>query len=1478
MKFAQRIINVNDICVIHRIENRVFLDLLDTSSIHPNSLKEEYTTVAEAINRFDSLESDLAAYGLISTVERKIVNPAVVVFILRNDKNMTLTLRDKSQVTIVYNKDDLQNLEDGMQTTGTGGGGEGGVSDHALLTGRSKANQHPISAINGLNDKLIALDNDIVSNQKEIDEVNDKIDTLEEELNDKIDEIAKKDATLEIAEHNLNPQSHNDIRNSVKAVEDSLDNKADLVETDNSKIGNIAVVDKNGQYKVSDTNLEKDINNSIDAINQEIGTLTTDVKDLKDNTAKVNEENTFTENNNFKDITVENIRDKVNGKVVLTTKTIDSNTQATYVGGDKIEMYAPDGASIQTAGEVSIIRGNETYGWETHTNIDSGNLEEHLPLASMIQPGAIKPDGVTTTVADDGTLSVVQSTTESYTKEEVDEKLADKATIDEVESVKAQYEVIPEASEEYEGLIIQYTGEDLDNYKNGYFYKCVKDLDDTYAWININVQPASGGSSDDEYGIKGDYATRYGIIKCQTGLIKNGFGTKTLKIAGGMELFMPGNTTKTMLASDITYEYTSEKNFTLFVTSTGDCLESSDVAYSKKEPDNGQDNYVAWWNPDHKLWQFKSNDTGNVWRDAKATPIADIYLNENGNITRIDYIGYRVFNDQIFALKEDVVGTKIPLSETDATTIETKITEIEAICNATVAYKPIEPNTDLNDLAITGLYIAQTNEVVSTITNKPQDVDVTFSLQVIFFSSIKIKQVLTTTEGKVYERFYQGGNWEAWNLQEADNGSVDIEYTDYVAQTEAGTIQADKTYFIHNFPGSDTPVDSSQVIVCTPTQYDEWKANNELQLDKYYLVSGEPGLENIIDDSNISDVTTFSSNKIEEEISNVGSNLSANFSRNVLKTNSVRMVAHRGYSMVAPENSDIAFRMAGDAGFYGAECDVQRASDGTFVIMHDSTLNRVSNGTGAVSEHTLEELRTYIIGGGTDTAVQNKHINCLLDRGGLVFSEAANKWVVNASDPRTNERQWVQGVPTLEEYLSICKRFNIVPVIELKEELSVNDIPAFNEILQKWSFDGKQCVVISFQLPLLEKLRELNKTIMIQPLVNLTQENIDYCAQKFGPNCGIDSPYSQATQELIDYAHKNGVEVNLWTCDDQIKCLELARMGVDYITTNGITNPYENTTSMPKIKTFRQDIENTLVDLTSAVNRNKRRIIKPDVAFEAHQIASTQPGQKTAIRNAYITHTYYNNMIYKYYTEERINDPALDVTNKKRAMDKNIYYTSAKKLRITSTLFNKYFVTLGCFEEDGNAIYDLGWLNGVGATYNSLVCALPKGCVYFYLYFRKQDDTDLTQEDKVAIDNGFEVTEIGEDNDIMRATSDNVAFCNYTTLTVSTTESDEAAKTFSKTHTYDSSSNQALSVGPFWTAGVGSKITVNFPATFTSAQILEYDRFLILRAKQTITNGSTYTCVCDGGMIAFQFATGNAKITPAEILELQNNFIATMEK
>src|SRR5919107_4043444 len=68
-------------------------------------------------------------------------------------------------------------------------------------------------------------------------------------------------------------------------------------------------------------------------------------------------------------------------------------------------------------------------------------------------------------------------------------------------------------------------------------------------------------------------------------------------------------------------------------------------------------------------------------------------------------------------------------------------------------------------------------------------------------------------------------------------------------------------------------------------------------------------------------------------------------------------LAHRGASASAPENTLEAFRLAvrSDAG--GLELDVHLTRDGHVVVIHDPTLNRTTDGTGAVAAMTLHELR-----------------------------------------------------------------------------------------------------------------------------------------------------------------------------------------------------------------------------------------------------------------------------------------------------------------------------------------------------------------------------------------------------------------------------------------------------------------------------------------------------------------------------------------
>jgi glycerophosphoryl diester phosphodiesterase len=74
-------------------------------------------------------------------------------------------------------------------------------------------------------------------------------------------------------------------------------------------------------------------------------------------------------------------------------------------------------------------------------------------------------------------------------------------------------------------------------------------------------------------------------------------------------------------------------------------------------------------------------------------------------------------------------------------------------------------------------------------------------------------------------------------------------------------------------------------------------------------------------------------------------------------------IAHRGYRAKYPENTLIAFQAALDAGVQMIELDVALSRDRKLVVIHDATLERTTNGEGAVSDHTLEQLKQLDAGG-----------------------------------------------------------------------------------------------------------------------------------------------------------------------------------------------------------------------------------------------------------------------------------------------------------------------------------------------------------------------------------------------------------------------------------------------------------------------------------------------------------------------------------
>ena len=73
----------------------------------------------------------------------------------------------------------------------------------------------------------------------------------------------------------------------------------------------------------------------------------------------------------------------------------------------------------------------------------------------------------------------------------------------------------------------------------------------------------------------------------------------------------------------------------------------------------------------------------------------------------------------------------------------------------------------------------------------------------------------------------------------------------------------------------------------------------------------------------------------------------------------VKNFAHRGFSGNYPENTMLAFKKAAEAGCDGIELDVQLTKDDVLVVIHDGTIDRVTDGTGRVVEYTYEELKKF---------------------------------------------------------------------------------------------------------------------------------------------------------------------------------------------------------------------------------------------------------------------------------------------------------------------------------------------------------------------------------------------------------------------------------------------------------------------------------------------------------------------------------------
>ena len=224
------------------------------------------------------------------------------------------------------------------------------------------------------------------------------------------------------------------------------------------------------------------------------------------------------------------------------------------------------------------------------------------------------------------------------------------------------------------------------------------------------------------------------------------------------------------------------------------------------------------------------------------------------------------------------------------------------------------------------------------------------------------------------------------------------------------------------------------------------------------------------------------------------------------------MVAHRGVSGIEKENTHAAFVAAGNRSHYGIETDVHRTLDGKYVCFHDDTTGRVAIDNLVVEESTFDTLRNLLL---TD---------------------------VDGKKGRTDLR-----IPTLQEYIQICKKYDKVAVLELKNHFPEEDVIRIIEIIQQEGYLSN-VIFISFDFENMLTIRRLLPKQRAQYLtVKYSEELVE---QLVNERLDLDILHEALTKENIEYMHARGIVINCWTVDDPARGEELASWGVDFITSN----------------------------------------------------------------------------------------------------------------------------------------------------------------------------------------------------------------------------------------------------------------------------------------------------------------------------------------
>jgi glycerophosphoryl diester phosphodiesterase len=237
--------------------------------------------------------------------------------------------------------------------------------------------------------------------------------------------------------------------------------------------------------------------------------------------------------------------------------------------------------------------------------------------------------------------------------------------------------------------------------------------------------------------------------------------------------------------------------------------------------------------------------------------------------------------------------------------------------------------------------------------------------------------------------------------------------------------------------------------------------------------------------------------------------------------------AHRGASARAPENTLEAFRAAVEAGAGGLELDVHMTLDREIVVIHDATVDRTTNGSGAVAEMTLDELRSFDAGYRFSPDGGRTHPY----RGRGLRVPALAEIYEEFPDVSVN-MELKEGQPGVEE-----------AVVEVIRDAEERTLVASSHHAVVRRFRGVSGGRISTGASRLEigafyLLSRLRLEWLARPAYDALQVPVEH------------EGITLVTPRFLEAAHSRGVRVDVWTINDPGEMRRLLDLGVDVLMTD----------------------------------------------------------------------------------------------------------------------------------------------------------------------------------------------------------------------------------------------------------------------------------------------------------------------------------------